>query len=173
MAKQKGLTAYKTDDEEAAKLDYHLNQCAQKPHPAADKLPDKDAKLYWYVELLDVDTEKAVEGTRLDAEAELDNSSYDTVLANLGQPTKKHRRKDAAENQGRPRVEDWMKAFKKEGLGYWNTQKNGCDNQLKQVEDVLLDLDLSPDLVKKHPKKNFGKRTKKTCEKNLKSSKQP
>ena len=155
VAKQKGLAAFKTDDEEAAKLDYHLNQCAQKPHPAADKLPDKDAKLYWYVELLDVDTEKAVEGARLDAETELDNSSYDTVLANLGQPTKKHRRKDAAENQGRPRMEDWMKAFKKEGLGYWNTQKSGCDNQLKQVEDVLLDLDLSPDLVKKHPKKKL------------------
>jgi hypothetical protein len=156
VAKQKGLMAFKTDNEEAAKLNYHLSQCAQKPHPAADKLPDKDAKLYWYVEHLDVDTESAVEGTRLSAETDLDNASYDGVLATLGQPTKKQKKKDAAENQGhRPRVEDWMKTFKKEGLGYWNAQKNGCDNHLKQVEEVLLDLDLNPDLVKKHPKKKL------------------
>ena len=141
-----------------------MGLCEHKPHPARDKLSEPDARLFHFVELADKTIKSNLEGLEFKSETALEGSAYTEAIDGVRDLNKAgppnvpvaHSRKRQAHkpleggkkpSRNKEETPEWLKAFKKDGLQYFQTQRKACDELSSSCKELLLGMDLYPALV--------------------------
>ena len=159
IAARKGLTNYKTDQEQAVKLGCWLGLCKSRPHPCRDKLANKAACQYHYMEAADEVVKSASEGVRFDLRGDMDPAEQPDILRAAGALENGSSESVAAGRESRrsskgaggprpskqPKKEEpeWLASFKKDGLHPLQVARSSASSLLSKVQDAILEFSLS------------------------------